>query len=303
MRTGAARRGLRPSPHRSRRTAVRNWTVFTGHLRPGSRETGATGESASRAGNCDGVRSDRSDEQSSATETCWSVPGNRGGPARQPGSQETAWQRSSGSAPKDLRPTQLDLSEDGSDWHQDRWHGQPGQRESVTTGSVAGNRYRNRKAASPATPQGETGDVLIELKANARRSTSGGSVRLRCPGGCAAQAAAPPGLSAFSAGSPVPPDHRFRRITGSAGSVDEFAPVLVSGLLGAHGSVVHLGNCGGHRAGTRDDTIVDRVDRADLGRGATHERLVGDVQVAAGDVVDSDLEAEITRRWSPPSSA
>ena len=39
------------------------------------------------------------------------------------------------------------------------------------------------KAASPAAPQGETGDVLIELKANARRSTSGGSVRQRCPGG------------------------------------------------------------------------------------------------------------------------
>ena len=79
--------------------------------------------------------------------------------------------------------TPTGLGEDGSDWHQDRWHGQPGQRESVTTGSVAGNRYRNRKAASPAAPQGETGDVLIELKANARRSTSGGSVRLRCPGG------------------------------------------------------------------------------------------------------------------------
>ena len=79
--------------------------------------------------------------------------------------------------------TPTGLGEDGSDWHQDRWHGQPGQRESVTTGSAAGNRCRNRKAASPAAPQGETGDVLIELKANARRSTSGGSVRLRCPGG------------------------------------------------------------------------------------------------------------------------
>ena len=45
--------------------------------------------------------------------------------------------------------TPTGLREDGSDWHQDRWLGQPGQRESVTTGSGAGNRCRFRTRHRP----------------------------------------------------------------------------------------------------------------------------------------------------------
>lgn len=48
------------------------------------------------------------------------------------------------------------------------------------TGSTAGKR------ASPAEPFGTTGDVMIETKANARRSIDGGSLHpLGSPGGCA----------------------------------------------------------------------------------------------------------------------
>ncbi len=182
--------------------------MFTGHLRPGPRETqvflGQRGvgvrsrrlrrrrvEPGRRAtvGNGDllgRVRVILRGRTGRAGEATGSVGG-----ASRPGATGPWFSRR-------IWATPTGLGEDGSDWHQDRWHGQPGQRESVTTGSVAGNRCRNRKAASPAAPQGETGDVLIELKANARRSTSGGPVRLRRPGGCAAQAASPPGLSCFS---------------------------------------------------------------------------------------------------------
>ena len=48
--------------------------------------------------------------------------------------------------------------------------------------------------------------------------------------------------------------------------------------------------------------IVDRVHRRHLGGRAAHEHLLGDVQVAAGDVVDHRLVAEIARRSSSPSS-
>jgi len=168
--------------------------VFTGHLRPGPREAqaflGQRGvgvrsrrlrrrrvEPGRRAtvGNGDllgRVRVILRGRTGRAGEATGSVGG-----ASRPGATGQ-WFGAEGSG-----ATPTGLGEDGSDWHQDRWHGQPGQRESVTTGSAAGNRCRNRKAASPAAPQGETGDVLIELKANARRSTSGGSVRQRCPGG------------------------------------------------------------------------------------------------------------------------
>ncbi len=68
-------------------------------------------------------------------------------------------QRSCGRGAEGTGATPTGLSEVGSDWRQDRWHGQPGQRETVPTGSRPGNRCRVRNAASPATPQGETGDV------------------------------------------------------------------------------------------------------------------------------------------------
>jgi hypothetical protein len=119
-----------------------------------------------------------------------------------------------------------------------RRHGQPGQRERrqlgdggratdqtepggtrfrATGGGASsngpGNRRPGRKRASPAAPCGTTGDVMIEWKANARRSISGGSsqpsgspgrVRRRKP-------AAPPGaLHCFR------PEHRVRLADGRA---------------------------------------------------------------------------------------
>ncbi len=68
-------------------------------------------------------------------------------------------QRSRGRGAEGTGATPTGPSEVGSDWRQDRGLGQPGQRETVPTGSRPGNRCRVRNAASPATPQGETGDV------------------------------------------------------------------------------------------------------------------------------------------------
>ena len=69
---------------------------------------------------------------------------------------------------------------------------------------------------------------------------------------------------------------------------------LYCGSSPRDGAGVHLGD--GHRLGTgaRDRPVVHGVDRADLGGGAADEDLVGDVQVAAGEVVDPAVEAEVT---------
>ena len=47
------------------------------------------------------------------------------------------------------------------------------------------------------------------------------------------------------------------------------------------------------RPWTRNRTLIDRADRADFGRGAAGEDLIGDVQVTARKVVDADVIAEI----------
>src|SRR5258706_16226149 len=73
----------------------------------------------------------------------------------------------------------------------------------------------------------------------------------------------------------------------------ELAPVLVLVFLAAHGPGVDLGDRLRHRAGARDLAVVDRLDRADLGGGATDEGLFGDVEVAAGQVVDADVEPQV----------
>src|SRR3954454_12075537 len=68
--------------------------------------------------------------------------------------------------------------------------------------------------------------------------------------------------------------------------VDMLAPVLVAVGLTADGLGV-LGRDGlGLRPGARNGPVVDRVHRAHLGRGAAHEHLLADVEVAAGQVVD-----------------
>src|SRR4051812_36057896 len=76
-------------------------------------------------------------------------------------------------------------------------------------------------------------------------------------------------------------------------SADMLAPVLVLVLLAAHGSAVHLGDRLRHRTRAGDEAVVDGVDRADLGRRPADEQLLGDVQVAPGQVVDAAVEAEV----------
>ena len=58
-------------------------------------------------------------------------------------------QRSCGEGAEGTGATPTGLSEIGSDWHQDRWHGQPGQRVAVPTGSRPGNRCRIRTRHRP----------------------------------------------------------------------------------------------------------------------------------------------------------
>src|SRR5262245_38022400 len=76
-------------------------------------------------------------------------------------------------------------------------------------------------------------------------------------------------------------------------SADMLAPVLVLVLLAVHGAAVHLRDRLRHRARAEDQAVVDRVDRAHLGRGPADEQLLGDVQVAPGEVVDAAVEAQV----------
>src|SRR5437870_8846124 len=73
----------------------------------------------------------------------------------------------------------------------------------------------------------------------------------------------------------------------------EFAPILVFVDLAAYGFAELGGDSRGHRARARDRAVVDRVHRADLGRGAAHEHLLRDVEVATGQVVDAHLETVV----------
>src|SRR5215475_4970338 len=72
-----------------------------------------------------------------------------------------------------------------------------------------------------------------------------------------------------------------------------FDPVLVAVDLAADGPGELVGDGGGHRARARHLAVVDRADGRDLGRGAAHEQLLGDVEVAAGDVAHQGLEAQV----------
>jgi hypothetical protein len=114
-------------------------TVFTGHLRPGRRATVGNGESAS--------------EQATAMASGQTGPtGNRrqrrpAGPLGQPrgvGEADRAhgrpWATESWFGADGSGATPTGLGEVGSDWHQDRWLGRPGQRGSVATVRPPGNR-------------------------------------------------------------------------------------------------------------------------------------------------------------------
>src|SRR5437762_8968105 len=74
---------------------------------------------------------------------------------------------------------------------------------------------------------------------------------------------------------------------------DIFHPVLVSVAFAADGLAVLLHHGLGHGPGARHRPVVDRADRRDLRGGAAQEDLLGDVQVAAGDEVGTDVEAEV----------
>src|SRR5439155_21365213 len=72
-------------------------------------------------------------------------------------------------------------------------------------------------------------------------------------------------------------------------------PVFVFVDLAAHGFDVLGGDRLGHRARARDRAVVDRIYRADLGRGATHEHLFRDVEITTREVVDAHLETVVAR--------
>ena len=95
--------GLRPGPHRQRgESGIGTWTVFTGHLKPGSRTP--SGEQGQRrvgvgAGNCIGVRvrpgsrtpsGEQGQRRSALAVGSSGRPGRTRVEARQPSSQATA---------------------------------------------------------------------------------------------------------------------------------------------------------------------------------------------------------------------
>src|SRR5579864_6420170 len=81
----------------------------------------------------------------------------------------------------------------------------------------------------------------------------------------------------------------------TSGSTDILHPVLVSVDLSAHGGEVHLLDGLGDRPGLADHAVVDLADRNHLGRRSRQERLLGHVEVAAQDVADLDLVAQVAR--------
>src|SRR3954447_21805942 len=68
---------------------------------------------------------------------------------------------------------------------------------------------------------------------------------------------------------------------------DMLHPILVAVDMTVHGLAVFVHDGLGHRARARDGPVVHRADRRHLGGGPAQEDLLGDVEVAAGDVVDA----------------
>src|SRR4051794_28492139 len=81
----------------------------------------------------------------------------------------------------------------------------------------------------------------------------------------------------------------------AAGSVDMFHPVLVLVDLAPDGGEVHVLDGLGYGAGFTDEAVVDLADGDDLRCSAREEGLLAHVQVAAEDVADLDLVAEVAR--------
>lgn len=194
MPTGAVRRGAsaQPTPL-TRQKRSRNMDSVHGHLGPGCRTPSGirwqrrVGDRHGRPGRASGQTGlTATFGWSRETETCWSVRRERGnlrprsGSARRSGSHRPSGrsgQRSCGSGAEGTGATPTGLSEIGSDWHQDRGLGQPGQRESVPTGSQPGDRRRVRKRGIARRAERRDGRCeQVESKVNARRSICGGPV-------------------------------------------------------------------------------------------------------------------------------
>src|SRR3981081_2677281 len=77
--------------------------------------------------------------------------------------------------------------------------------------------------------------------------------------------------------------------------VDKFQPVLVLIDLAPDGGEEHLLDAARDRPRRADLAVVDRADGHHLGGGTGEERLVGGVEVAAEDVADGDLVAQVAR--------
>ena len=182
----------------------------------------------------------------------------------------------------------------------------PGQRDCTVTatGRATGDRADN--AASPAEPSGTTGDVRSsERLTPAGRPSVDGSSHLELPR--AAQRLRPQrsrGGSLFRladvwARSSPDPDlgaivdaMRRMRPVRCVRRRARTSPCTAAPRRGRRGRRSRRWPCvfgPGHGIGA----VVDRVDRADLGGGAADEDLLGDVQVAAGDVVDAAVDAEV----------
>ncbi len=174
--TGAVRMGLRSDPHRRRGAAdsgrgqsppatsdrARGSLRATGSRRPEQATVTASGQTGST-----GNRRRRG-PAGSLRATGEARRGNRA-------SQLAAGRRGSGSEPKDLGPPQL-ASERTVPRHQDRWHGQPGQRETVTTGRNRATGSGPEKGIARPAARRDGRCEQVESKANARRSTDGGYV-------------------------------------------------------------------------------------------------------------------------------
>src|SRR5215217_6917288 len=74
---------------------------------------------------------------------------------------------------------------------------------------------------------------------------------------------------------------------------DMLHPVLVPVDVAVDGLAVLLHHGLGHGPRARHRAVVDRADRRHLGGRAAQEDLLGDVEVAAGDEVGTDVETEI----------
>ena len=203
--TGAVRRGLRPSPRRSRGAAESEHGQCSRPPRTGLSDSfgsvDGNDESANVVGNQGGrrVRPGRRRLRAAAeTETCWIVRRARGNPqpasgtARQPGTlvafgrtSVRRWapsrQRSRGKEPKELGPPQLDSARTV-----------PGARTEGSGNRVSVKRCHGFEAGKPVSSpkrgiarHAERRDgrcEQVETKANARPSTGGGPVHPSSPG-------------------------------------------------------------------------------------------------------------------------